>query len=102
MTDRVFTCSFLPLTINRERKDMHPVRKARLNAGLNLRQLADLSSLSMTTLHKVESGVPVSELTTFRVATALGLDPEELLEDLHAESEPAQASPGRSPEKQTA
>ena len=70
---------------------MHPVRKARLNAGLNLRQLADLSSLSMTTLHKIENGVPVSELTTFRVATALGLDPEELLEDLRSKHKDAAA-----------
>jgi transcriptional regulator with XRE-family HTH domain len=68
---------------------MHPVRKARMSAGLNYRELAEQSHVSSTTLKKVEDGEQVSELTVFKIATALGLDPEELLEDMREEHKAA-------------
>jgi transcriptional regulator with XRE-family HTH domain len=62
---------------------MHPARKARLEAGLNYRQLAERSGLSSETLKKIEDGRRVKPLSIFRVATALELDPEELLGEEH-------------------
>jgi transcriptional regulator with XRE-family HTH domain len=58
---------------------MHPVKRARLSAGLNYRQLAERSGLSSETVRKIEDGVQVKELTLFKIATALELDPGELL-----------------------
>jgi len=77
---------------------MHPVKKARLSAGLNYRELAEQSDLSIPTLVRIESGEQVSDLSMYKAANALGLDGDELLEDMHEESKKAvQASPEKQP-----
>jgi transcriptional regulator with XRE-family HTH domain len=68
---------------------MHPVRKARLCAGLNLRQLSDRGHLSIPTLRKIESGEQVSELSVFKIARALKLDPEGLIGEMREGDEAA-------------
>ena len=78
---------------------MHPVKKARLGAGLNYRELAETCSpLSIPTLVRIESGEQVSALSMYKAANALGLDGDELLEAMHEESKKAaQASPEKQP-----
>lgn len=44
---------------------MHPVKKARLSAGLNYRELAEQSDLSIPTLVRIESGEQVSDLSMY-------------------------------------
>jgi transcriptional regulator with XRE-family HTH domain len=62
---------------------MHPVKRARLRAGLNLRELSDQSHLSIPTLGRIESGELVTDLSMHKAANALGLDGEELVEAMH-------------------
>jgi len=55
---------------------VHPLKRARLSHGFSLAQLAKEANCSTETIHAAERGRAVSELTAFKLATALDEDPE--------------------------
>lgn len=56
----------------------HPLEIARTNAGLTLDQLAELSGVNERTIRRAESFEAVSLETQWKLASALGTDPEQL------------------------
>lgn len=59
---------------------MHPLREMRLERGLSQNALPERAGVSHVTIGRVETGqAVVSELTVWKIATALGCDPHELL-----------------------
>jgi len=61
------------------------VRRLRLDAGLSITALAELTALTQPFISQLEHGKTVPSLVTlYRLAAALGVTPQELLADLDA------------------
>jgi len=55
------------------------IKRARLSRGLSKQQVAARADVNPSTYARAERGEPVSELSAFKIARALGLDVESLL-----------------------
>jgi transcriptional regulator with XRE-family HTH domain len=64
------------------------IQMARLRAGLSLRQLAKKSGVSVGAIHRIENDSPMRPmpLTLMRLADALDLDVDQLLDLAEAKS----------------
>lgn len=61
------------------------IQRARYAKGLSLRQLSEVSGVSVGAIHRLESGNGSPQgHTIFRLAEPLGLDPDELLDAMEA------------------
>ena len=60
---------------------MDKLRELRINQGLSQRRLADLASVSNTSVWKIEQGGGANPATLKKLADVLGVRPVELLKE---------------------
>lgn len=68
------------------------IREQRKARGCTLEDLGELAELAWTNIAKIERGeVSPSVETVVRIATALNLDPSDLVKDMHADMYPGRS-----------
>jgi transcriptional regulator with XRE-family HTH domain len=80
--------------------DVSPLRRLRQQAVMSQQQLADESGVARDTISKLETGQRRAYPTTIRkLATSLGVEPRELVEDREGRLRPPEVSEGQEEDK---
>lgn len=80
--------------------DVSPLRKLRQQAVMSQQQLADESGVARDTISKLETGQRRAYPTTIRkLATSLGVEPRELVEERQGLSRTPEVSKGQEEDK---
>ena len=80
--------------------DVSPLRRLRQQAVMSQQQLADESGVARDTISKLETGQRRAYPTTIRkLATSLGVEPRELIEDREGRPQTPEDSKGQEEDK---
>ena len=80
--------------------DVSPLRRLRQQAVMSQQQLADESGVARDTISKLETGQRRAYPTTIRkLATSLGVEPQELVEEQEGRSRTPEVSKGQEEDK---
>ena len=80
--------------------DVSPLRRLRQQAVMSQQQLADESGVARDTISKLETGQRRAYPTTIRkLATSLGVEPQELVEEQEGQAPTPEVSAGQEEDK---
>jgi transcriptional regulator with XRE-family HTH domain len=80
--------------------DVSPLRRLRQQAVMSQQQLADESGVARDTISKLETGQRRAYPTTIRkLATSLGVEPQELVEEQEGRARTPEVSKGQEKDK---
>jgi transcriptional regulator with XRE-family HTH domain len=80
--------------------DVSPLRRLRQQAVMSQQQLADESGVARDTISKLETGQRRAYPTTIRkLATSLGVEPQELVEEREGRARTPEVSKGKEEDK---
>ena len=80
--------------------DVSPLRRLRQQAVMSQQQLADESGVARDTISKLETGQRRAYPTTIRkLATSLGVEPQELVEEQEGRARTPEVSKGQEEDK---
>ncbi len=80
--------------------DVSPLRRLRQQAVMSQQQLADESGVARDTISKLETGQRRAYPTTIRkLATSLGVEPQELVEEQEGRARTPEVSKGQDEDK---
>ena len=85
---------------NKGRSILKALRRARADAGLTISELAERAGVARDTISKLETGQRRAYPTTIRkLATSLGVEPQELVEEREGRARTPEVSKGQEEDK---